>query len=521
CSHLNALLANPTHSARFTKKHLLFVKWGAKSGSEESSSTQAEVRPVKRRKVQVPSCGTCGKALHRPFVCLECSYSACWREGHILDHLEETGHDFALDVNSGSIFCAGCDDLIYHHGLESVYNSAVLRIEERRTRFQNKKLGREKFKPWVPGPKDASVMSHGNLLSCQGRKGILNLGASCYLNVVLQVLIHNPLIRRHFMSDKHPTQLCSKDICMCCEMDKLFAEVYSPGNSPIAPTSFLHTLWRFSILPSSSSTSPTNSTSDIAGYAQHDAHEIFIHLLNALHVSARLSTSVSCVCVVHSIFGAQLQSDVKCGRCSTVRSTVDPILDVSLDLQPADGGTLASCLRRYTRIETLGPNEQVLCQTCNKPTEAATRRLSIRKLPPVLCFQFKRFEHTAITSAHKIDTPVRYPATLDVAPYTSLAIGMKASQGGGRSNTNAVLLGPQTQYEYELFAVVNHEGQLDTGHYTNFARYQDEWYKFDDDKVIPSTLGEALRSRAYMCFYVKKHLDYKPYQVRCPHSFGS
>ncbi len=29
-------------------------------------------------------------------------------------------------------------------------------------------------------------------------------------------------------------------------------------------------------------------------------------------------------------------------------------------------------------------------------------------------------------------------------------------------------------YEYELFAVVNHEGQMDTGHYTDFARYQDE-----------------------------------------------
>ena len=35
-------------------------------------------------------------------------------------------------------------------------------------------------------------------------------------------------------------------------------------------------------------------------------------------------------------------------------------------------------------------------------------------------------------------------------------------------------MGPVSMYEYELFAVVNHEGQMDTGHYTNFARYQDE-----------------------------------------------
>jgi ubiquitin carboxyl-terminal hydrolase 22/27/51 len=54
-------------------------------------------------------------------------------------------------------------------------------------------------------------------------------------------------------------------------------------------------------------------------------------------------------------------------------------------------------------------------------------------------------------------------------------------------------------YDYELFAVVNHEGQLNTGHYTNFARSQSEvcytrisktysltkylkWYRFDDEK---------------------------------------
>lgn len=29
-------------------------------------------------------------------------------------------------------------------------------------------------------------------------------------------------------------------------------------------------------------------------------------------------------------------------------------------------------------------------------------------------------------------------------------------------------------YDYELFAVVNHEGQVNTGHYTNYARFEDE-----------------------------------------------
>lgn len=29
-------------------------------------------------------------------------------------------------------------------------------------------------------------------------------------------------------------------------------------------------------------------------------------------------------------------------------------------------------------------------------------------------------------------------------------------------------------YEYELFAVINHEGQVNTGHYTNYARFEDQ-----------------------------------------------
>ena len=34
--------------------------------------------------------------------------------------------------------------------------------------------------------------------------------------------------------------------------------------------------------------------------------------------------------------------------------------------------------------------------------------------------------------------------------------------------------GPDGMYEYDLFAVINHEGQMNNGHYTNFARFGDE-----------------------------------------------
>ncbi|KAI9463203.1 hypothetical protein BJY52DRAFT_1184753 [Lactarius psammicola] len=59
--------------------------------------------------------------------------------------------------------------------------------------------------------------------------------------------------------------------------------------------------------------------------------------------------------------------------------------------------------------------------------------------------------------------------------------------------------------------LTNHEGQIDNGQYTSFARSQDTWCRFDDNKVTP--VAEVLGTTApiYMAFYVKRRLDYKLY----------
>jgi ubiquitin carboxyl-terminal hydrolase 22/27/51 len=91
---------------------------------------------------------------------------------------------------------------------------------------------------------------------------------------------------------------------------------------------------------------------------------------------------------------------------------------------------------------------------------------------------------------------------------------------------------------YELFAVVCHQGSMDNGHYTNYARRGDEWFRFDDDKlrtILPSssllspdtvtdhrrgthrvthaTLAQTLAAEPYMAFYAARRLAYAPYQT--------
>lgn len=159
------------------------------------------------------------------------------------------------------------------------------------------------------------------------------------------------------MSDKHNNQLCMTKDCMSCEMDRLFTKVsnnrfrvieanafipqiYSSDPGPFGPTSILYCLW-------------LNST-ELANYAQHDAHEFFISMLNQIHATTPGSTATNCTCLVHSTFAGLLQSDVRCGQCENVTSRSDMMLDISLDLKPiaqasGAGGTemtLLSCLKR-------------------------------------------------------------------------------------------------------------------------------------------------------------------------------
>ena len=230
---------------------------------------------------------------------------------------------------------------------------------------------------------------------CEGRRGLLNLGQTCFLNAILQSFIHNPLLRNYFLSGKHNRVTCKYTDCTCCEFDSLFSEIYSGETGPYGPISFLATTWR--------------ASSELAGYAQQDAHEFFINTLNQIHATSRGSTNVSCNCIIHSTFLGQLQSEVKCERCGTVTSTVDPMLDISLEVEgdKDSDATLGSCLRRFTKPETLGSKEYS-CSKCKQAPHVSpafssaypysaervgqqqvTKQLSIRELPPVLSVQFK------------------------------------------------------------------------------------------------------------------------------------
>ncbi|KAI1302425.1 hypothetical protein EDD11_005616 [Mortierella claussenii] len=483
-----------------------------------------------------PACLTCETTLGRIHACLHCVYVGCWKGEHAQAHSKDTGHTFSMEISRCGLYCNHCKDFVYDRDFEGIFNGEVLRNSEIISMVQEPGQKRPRYVKWHAGNKEAAIIKAGTKLkACQGLRGLRNMGSTCFMNVILQCFIHNPLLRSYFLSDQHSSKRCEvKTDCMGCEMDQLFTQFYSGVKAPYGPCSFLHTMWM--------------SSSDLAGYAQQDAHEFFISALNQIHAKSPSAKLHHCNCVIHKTFAGVLQSDVTCLNCANVTSAFDPILDISLDLRPTKRSksnlnkirgtsdeknegpnSLTDCLDRYTHPEKLGTNEYN-CSKCGKTGQEATKQLSMKVIPPVMSFQLKRFEHSM--GASKIETKIKFPAQLDLTQYTTSArklkknklaalqklnggaSGSETSNGGSPSSTmssgsaNAISLEPIPTYVYNLFAVINHQGKMDTGHYTAFAKHRGEWFSLDDHKVSLATQKEVLDSKAYMLFYVKQALDY-------------
>ena len=78
-------------------------------------------------------------------------------------------------------------------------------------------------------------------------------------------------------------------------------------------------------------------------------------------------------------------------------------------------------------------------------------KLRLKTLPQILSIQLKRFRHDILGSfqATKIQSHINFPLFLNVTEYSVIN---------------------DTDYIYQLFAVVCHQGSINTGHYTVFIK---------------------------------------------------
>lgn len=276
-----------------------------------------------------------------------------------------------------------------------------------------------------------------------------------------------------------------------------FQEFYSGSKTPLILHRLLHLIW--------------THARHLAGYEQQDAHEFFIATLDVLHRHCRNGMDEPvpkkegnnrCDCIIDQIFTGGLQSDVVCQSCSGVSTTIDPFWDISLDV--GGPGSLQGCLERFTRAEHLGSGAKIKCSNCRVYQES-TKQLTLETLPIVASFHLKRFEHSSQID-RKISTFISFPAELDMTPFMSShrrqqAAEVRTHHHNNNNNAESSAIqetDPSQEFadnRYSLFAVVNHLGSLDAGHYTAYVRQmQGCWFKCDDHMITRASLREVLDS---------------------------
>ncbi|MCJ1322384.1 hypothetical protein MMC15_007732 [Xylographa vitiligo] len=446
--------------------------------------------------------------LRPTYSCLQCNTVSSMEDRELHGH--EKRHRLSIESRSGCLYCGMCDDFVYDPTFEKI------RIEQSHPTTSNGRK-RKISATYSQGDEDKFIFPNSNLLSCLAGapRGMINLGQTCYMSVILQAMMHNPLMRNFFMSERHGNPkkcpLMNGEDCTACAMATSFIDILATEKiEGHGPTELLHKSWL------------KNST--LAGHHQQDAHEYFQSLLDQLHNSCGCVAQVykPCECLYHRTFYGKLRSTMTCLSCKNVTVSEDPIVDLSLDIRQqirrrkvdAKASTaetpleLSTCLKSFTSPEKLGVDAYT-CKSdqCENTPQRTKKHMTIKKLPPTVCIQFKRYEHNK-GNPQKLNTKVNFPLQLDMSPYTSRAHRKKkTSEHQPLSPLPVSPLNPRSPGWYDLSTVVVHEGaEVTGGHYYCFCRRDDQWFKFDDHRVTLATEAQVLDANAYLLFYIIRHL---------------
>jgi ubiquitin C-terminal hydrolase len=307
-----------------------------------------------------------------------------------------------------------------------------------------------------------------------------NLGNTCYLNVIIQ-LLNNISELRHYSFNSNLLKKIklkeNEESNLTLEFFKLL-KMMNIRTKVIDPSCFKNTL--------------DNTNEMYQGFEQHDCCEFLMYLIDNIHVTFSHKVKIT--------YSGNPQNLRDRLTIKSIKSWNDSFKNEYSDIVPLLYGqnkitmtnkkninhymfepynvlslSISNCKSLYDCFNKIN-NEETL--TDHK--EYNSKYEHLWRLPKYLFIQLKRFKGTK-----KITNLINYPIDdLDLSDYCD-------SYDKDKSN-------------YNLIGVANHHGLINFGHYTCFIKDEGSWYLFNDDKIeLVNDIEQIISKDAYLLLYEK------------------
>ena len=298
---------------------------------------------------------------------------------------------------------------------------------------------------WSGNTKTSWKFNHKDKIKTNKFVGLKNLGNTCYMNSLFQILYNIELFRDSILK------------CNCnnpqnnslYELKKLFFSLQYLDVQYYSPDTF----------PKNFEGNPLKINE------QMDIDEFFATLMDKLESRLKGTNNEN---IIKYIFQGKLNDNLNFGdSCPHKRTNINNFY--SIQLQIKDKKDIYESLDYLIQGETMYGDNAIFCEKCNKKF-IALKNQDFNTLPRILIFVLKRFEfdYNKMTR-YKINDYFEFPLELDMNKYTSDYIN--------KNNT-------KVNNKYSLRGVVIHSGSCEMGHYYSIIKNLDDknedWFLYND-----------------------------------------